>query len=350
MLANAPLEEPKFGQTAFSLTSDLMQANPAIYWGDLLATCFVGYATLIGAILASGVVLPLILGVVSVLAFYRGVTFIHELTHMRAEEVPGFKSGWNALIGIPFLVPSFMYVGVHNLHHARARYGTEGDPEYLPLSHGTTLYLLAFTLFSALAPIGVLIRFALLTPLSVLIPPLRKITVERFSALAINPQFRRPPPPRSQKREWFVLETLACLWAWTLLAMVFTGVMTLHAFLVALAVASAVALINQIRTLASHLWDGDGHHSMSHTEQFLDSVTVPPPAMLPMLWAPVGLRYHALHHLLPRIPYHNLGRAHRRLTEVLPPDSPYHRASNESWTKVVGGLVKRIRARPRNAA
>ncbi len=38
---------------------------------------------------------------------------------------------------------------------------------------------------------------------------------------------------------------------------------------------------------------------MSVTEQYLDSVNVPPPGLLPALWAPVGLRYHALHHLLP---------------------------------------------------
>ncbi len=29
---------------------------------------------------------------------------------------------------------------------------------------------------------------------------------------------------------------------------------------------------------------------------------------LPALWAPVGLRYHATHHLFMSMPYHNLGR------------------------------------------
>jgi fatty acid desaturase len=52
---------------------------------------------------------------------------------------------------------------------------------------------------------------------------------------------------------------------------------------------------------------------MTFEGQFLDTVNVPPPALLPVLWAPVGLRYHALHHLLPRLPYHNLAIAHRRL-------------------------------------
>ena len=41
------------------------------------------------------------------------------------------------------------------------------------------------------------------------------------------------------------------------------------------------------------------------------------------MWAPVGLRYHALHHLFPTLPYHNLKAAHEYLLVHLPPESPY---------------------------
>jgi fatty acid desaturase len=41
------------------------------------------------------------------------------------------------------------------------------------------------------------------------------------------------------------------------------------------------------------------------------------------LWGPVGLRLHALHHLMPALPYHALPEAHRRLVSALPPDSAY---------------------------
>ncbi len=46
---------------------------------------------------------------------------------------------------------------------------------------------------------------------------------------------------------------------------------------------------------------------------------------------PVGLRYHALHHLFPFLPYHNLGKAHARLIARLPAGSPYHAVNCHSY-------------------
>ena len=97
-------------------------------------------------------------------------------------------------------------------------------------------------------------------------------------------------------------------------------------------------VLNQIRTLVAHLWENDGA-VLTVTGQFLDSVNVPPPGLLPELWAPVGLRYHALHHLLPGVPYHSLGEAHRRLKDALPADSQYHGANYDSLPKLVINLV-----------
>lgn len=324
-------------RAAAELTRELSTASPRIYWADFLASALVGYAALVATILAGSLGWALAFGAIAVLALYRAESFIHELTHMKHSTLPGFRAAWNALIGVPMMVPSFMYEGVHNLHHAKTRYGTADDPEYLPLALMKPWTLPAFILIAALAPIGLIIRFAVLAPLSLLSPKLREIVVARYSGLVINPDFRRRPPEGEAKALWTKLEIAASLWAITLVTLVATGVLPLRAFLIMMGVASAVAVLNQVRTLVAHLWENEGE-PMTVTAQYLDSVNVPPPGTLPALWAPVGLRYHALHHLLPSVPYHNLGTAHRRLCAVLEPGSPYFKANY----KGLSGLMWKI--------
>lgn len=326
-------------RVAAELTRDLNAPRPAIYWGDFLTSAIIGYVALYVAIVIDGVGLAVASGAVAVLALYRAGSFIHELTHVKHAALPGFRLVWNLLIGIPLLVPSFMYEGLHNLHHARTRYGTVEDPEYLPLARMNPGTVPFFVIVSALAPIALLVRFAILAPLSLLIPPLRRLVVARYSGLVINPDFRRRAAEGELRRNWIVQESAASLWAIAIIAMVAANIIPLQAFLIALGVASGTIILNQIRTLVAHLWENDGE-VITVTAQFLDSVNVPPPGFLPALWAPVGLRYHAIHHLLPGVPYHALGEAHRRLSATLPAASAYHAGNYRGLASLVTRLVR----------
>ena len=325
-------------RAAADLTRDLNAPSDAIYWGDLIVSAVLGYGALATAMLAASWPVGLVAGLVAIFALYRAGSFIHELTHISRGALPGFKLGWNLLVGIPLLIPSFLYEGVHNLHHAKIRYGTSEDPEYLPLALMKPWTLPVFVIAAALAPVALMFRFAVLAPLSLLSPRLRALVVARYSGLQINPAFRRRAAEGDLARQWRWQEATTSLWAILLIVLVATGIVPLRWLAVFLIVASGTMLLNQVRTLVAHLWENDGE-AMTVTEQYLDSVNVPPPGFLAALWAPVGLRYHALHHLLPGVPYHNLGKAHRRISAELAVDSVFHDANHRALMPLVGQLA-----------
>jgi len=326
-------------KAAAGLTRDLNAPKSGIYWADMIGSALLGYAGLFGAMFLHPAWLAVGSSIIAVLALYRAGSFIHELTHIKKGSVKGFRFTWNLIVGVPLMVPSFMYEGVHNQHHAKRYYGTVDDPEYLPLALMRPWTLPVFLIVAALAPIGMLIRFGILAPLSLLSPKLRALVVGRYSGLQINPKFVRPTPEGEFARDWAWQEAACSIWAVGLLVMVATGVAPLRNFLIFLGIAAGVMFLNQVRTLVAHRWENEGD-PMSVTAQFLDSVNVPPPATLPALWAPVGLRYHALHHLLPGVPYHNLGEAHRRLCRELETASVYHDSTHRHLSVLVVRLAR----------
>ena len=323
---------------AYRLTADLARPNAAIYWTDLLLSAATGYGAFALWFLSGMTVIGITAAIVAVLALYRGVLFIHELTHLRKRTPRFFWTAWHMLIGVPLLLPSFLYEGIHNLHHNKAHFGTAEDPEYLQLAKARRRDIALMLPISAAEPLLLVLRFLFVMPVAALVPPVRGFVLERMSAMVMNPAFRRlePPPFRTS---WLVLEAVTTLYAWSVFVLVLIGLIPVKVVVMALAIWSGICVINMVRTLAAHHYENDGE-PIDVVAQLLDTVNVPPPAVLPMLWAPVGLRYHALHHLLPNLPYHSLGRAHRRLLERLPADSPYRQTINRRVSDVLARLFR----------
>jgi fatty acid desaturase len=99
--------------------------------------------------------------------------------------------------------------------------------------------------------------------------------------------------------------------------------------------------LNGLRNVVAHRYLSSGE-PMSHEEQLRDSITIEG-GWLTELFFPLGLRYHALHHLFPAIPYHNLPAAHRRLMEELPADAAYRQSVYPTFWSAFAAVLGDIR-------
>jgi fatty acid desaturase len=304
-----------------SIVADLSHRRPLIYWTDFLCSLSVGYIGLAMAVSGALDVRGLICIVVAAVALYRATIFTHELVHAPKGQLDAFRIAWNVVCGIPLLLPTFLYE-MHGEHHSPKTYGTEADGEYmafasLPTAAGLLVLGATFVSVPALA-----VRFLVLAPASWAFPALRRVTLQRASALVINPTYRRALPASGTPIHWVIQEAACFAWCVLIVVLFFAGLISGAALLRIYCILTAVALLNAIRVLAAHRYRGTGAR-MPFLDQVLDSNDFP--GWAAAIWAPLGLQYHAMHHLVPGLPYHSLAAAYRRLSAVLPFRSSLHR-------------------------
>jgi fatty acid desaturase len=321
---------------------EAFQPRPGIYWADLTGSAALGW----GAFAVAGRAGPhswlfVAAGAVAMLALYRAVLFIHELAHLPRGRgrVRGLDAAWDLLVGIPLLVPSLVYVESHLDHHRVGTYGTADDPEYLPLGRWHPLRVALASLSIPFVPALLVLRWGVLGPLSWLAPPLRRLVVTHLSTLVINAAYRRRPPQARHRRRWALEELAATLTVWAAAAGVARGAIALHWVALWYAMGAGILLVNHVRTLAAHRYLNEGE-PLDRRAELLDSVSLDGSVWLGALVAPVGLRFHALHHLVPGIPYHNLGAVHRALVRERDDASPYELTLERGVTRALARMVR----------
>jgi len=323
-------------QTRLLLRS-LSQPRALIYWSDMLLCSALGWGAIVFAVCAPFGNWQMIVGVaVAAICFYRGLAFSHELAHAPAQGLRGFRSAWDALIGYPLLLPSILYVGMHADHHRTQSYGTPMDPEYQPFA-GKPARIISFALHTLLLCPVAMVRFFVLGPLGLLIPRLHGWLERRASSLTFNPLYERSMTAQ-QRRALIIAEILVPLIWGAVIATAIQADMALNVLLVFYATYTLIGGVNAVRTLGAHRYQSDGEPRNKY-EQVLDSVDTPG-NILTELWAPVGLRYHALHHLFPNVPYHNMGILHRELVKSLTVDADYRDAITEGLPQTLVQLCK----------
>lgn len=323
---------------ARELVSDLHQRSPLIYWTDFLLSVGTAWGmTAVYLLAPAWSPLQIAAFLVASVLFFRAGTFIHELVHIPPGQMVWFGRVWNLLQGIPLLMPWILYRN-HVDHHSARHFGTPEDGEYLPLAAAplreTGLYLAQ----APLLPLLAIIRFGLLGPLSWLHRGLREWVLTCASAAVTNPYYRKRFPRRDEAQ--LKRMELACFgYLLSLALLTYAGRIGAAHLLMGYALLAWTLALNSVRNLAAHGYANRGDR-VRHVDQLNDSINITGQTWLTVLLFPVGLRYHALHHLFPSLPYHHLGEAHRRLTRNLPADCPYHAAGRESFFVAVGELLR----------
>lgn len=311
------------------LVKDLAPHRAAVYWSDMLLSIFLFwgmFAVLIDPRVGS-------LGkeaafVITVLALCRAATFMHEIVHLPNNALPGFRWVWNMLCGIPILLPSFLYYS-HLDHHSTRLYATVRDPEYLPFGSRAFRSWCILVLSTLLSPLTLWIRFALLVPLGWLLPTVRRWVDVHLSSVVIHPYYRAEMPCRARHRqERRIIEPAVTLYVWFVMVLSASGNLSADIIVKFVEIAMSVLLVNAFRTRYAHSYVYDGQ-SVGHTEQIEDSATLNDRPWLAVV-VPLGLRFHALHHLFPYLPYHALESAHQRLAKSTEPAAEIYR---KTWRR-----------------
>jgi fatty acid desaturase len=319
--------------------TDFFAVNPWRYWADFLISLVLAYSSATVYLLSPLGSWPQLLAFpVAVFWLYRLGSLIHEVCHLGHHEMRGFKVAWNLLVGVMTLTPSPFFTRHHRDHHSARMYGTPEDPEYVAnvLEAGNWRSGLEYAAFIAIFPLAVFLRF-LLAPLTYLSPTLRQAVLERASSLTLNLRYRRRITAFDR---WSItmLEIPCFIRAAMIPTSVFLGLAPPSRIALLYVLALTTVVLNQLRQLADHHFAGDGE-AATWENHILDSCNFTGSDPLTWLFFPFSIRYHALHHLFPSMPYHNLKPAHDYLAQALPADSPYLGLDQPGWWSVARRTV-----------
>lgn len=303
-----------------NLLDDLREPDQRIYFLDLALTSIIGWLSFSLVLYSTFLPVQIFWFMVAAFALYRGIAFIHELVHQPS--MNKFRYFWHAVIGIPLMVPFLLYLPVHRPHHNSSIYGTPKDGEYEQFQGRLPVIMTKLFLGNFLTPIMVWVRFSILTPISFFFPVLGEKIIPSFIHLSLRLTFRADPLTGSVKRESSIIELFCCLKGWALFGLLVSGFQATVILWACTLI--AIATLNMIRGVTSTHQYSELESGRETREQMLDSVNIVGGGIVTKLLCPVGTRWHALHHIVPQVPYHNLALADERLVFRLPVDSEYH--------------------------
>ncbi len=315
-------------------SSNFFELKPARFWLDFALSLLFAYGA--GAVFLLsplGSLAQIASYPITVFWVYRLGSLVHEVCHLGHHEMRAFKITWNLLVGVMTLAPSPFFTRHHRDHHSQRQFGQHEDPEYVVnfYRQGSWLGLVGYGVLLSVFPLLVFFRF-LLSPLTFVHPALREWVLRHASSLTMNVHYERKLT-RFDRLAITSIELVCCLRAAAMLFAVYFGLSHWTRLPLFYSIALGVLILNQLRLFGDHHFQSEGR-ALTYEDHICDSCNYTGRDVMTSLLYPFAIRYHALHHLFPAMPYHNLQAAHQFLSSRLPADSPYHTLDQRSWWHV----------------
>ena len=272
-----------------TIVQDLHGIDGKRVYTELVLIAIIAWGAYFSLFLELPLTFKIALFFISAIFFYRGLSFIHEVSHFD-RILPHFRLTYNTLFGVPYRVPAYCLT-IHNFHHGIKTFGSIADPEYEKWTERKKVFLL------------------------------RPFSEDDFSQMKT--------------------QDIACAIYFVSFCAITTylGVFKL-AFGIWYAQIVFISLMNTYRALVAHRYQiyNASKETAARDLQVNDSVTIEG-SFLTEIWAPIGLRYHSTHHMFPMIPYYNLSRAHKRIKAAITPDHPYSKTIEPNFVAAFSKLV-----------
>jgi fatty acid desaturase len=306
-----------------SLPKELLAPNVYVYYIDLILFALIGNVTLVIAAFTELFSAQFyVLMIACVLSLYRISFFIHETTHC-GKKIKGFNWTYNLLHGFLHKLPSYAYTP-HLNHHNLNTFGTEKDPEYEKIGGNPIWFNYIFLPLvpTLLVPFFLFLRWGILPIFLPFIgPTARNLIYKHGSSIVINIRYTRDPPTQEERLDWYVQDLFCGLYTVGIMALLITNILPLQFPLVWYMAIYFGNVMNVIRGNLEHKYYTEFKPS-NQKQVVLDSITIEPTVITKILF-PIGLNFHALHHMVAMLPYHNLEKVHHWLLTWLPKDHPY---------------------------
>lgn len=305
-----------------ALLKPFQKLSPITFYLDLIATAILAWVPLYLLSVTPLGAMSVLYFVLAYVGFFRGHAFIHEVVHFR-KKIKGLGPLYNVLFGYPNRAPYYIHEP-HQFHHLPTTFATAKDPEYMVLAGKGRFFFFLPILTTPFVPLVLLLRFGVLPLVSWAFPvTARTWLYNRLSTLVVNPGYFRDIRHSNDLKVALREDSLCALFFLGWVALAYTGVLNVTFFISLYAVIVATTLVNIYRARVAHHYDNHSGERLSPYGILRDSTCVEG-SVLDIFWAPIGLKYHSMHHLAPTIPYHNLARAHYFLKAQLTQDHPYN--------------------------